>query len=226
MNCLKKSIIAAAAAFCAAGLHAKTDVTAAQAFISAPNEVVTLVDSLTRLDMIDYYNSGSTKASDNRLGGNCRVTALTTQSISFTTSAISSYTIVPLSTDDKDLDCIVMVIKTINLPASDSSVQFFGFSNGRWGDAVTLSGGKPLVPVPSLNEWVKKEFRNGMADIENLVPFITAVYSYDTDSGILTMTNTLDRLLPEDDYNKVKDKLLPAMQYRMNRKGRFEKLKQ
>ncbi len=43
--------------------------TATEAFSSAPASVLPLIDYITRLDMIDYYNSGSATASKNVMQG-------------------------------------------------------------------------------------------------------------------------------------------------------------
>lgn len=186
--------------------------TAPKAFVSAPREVVALIDSLTRLDMIDYYNSGSEKPSNNKLGGNCRITGLSTDQISFYTSGASERSITVLPARQ---DTLLMVVNTVFMPASDSSISFY---TAGW-DELTPKQMKSIFREPTLSDWVRPEYRRDMPDIENAVPFMTARYDYDPTTRTLTLTHTLDQLLPKEDYEKVSDSIHRSLRYTWNGKA-------
>ena len=61
--------------------------TASRAFAEAPQSVFPLLDHNTRLDMIDYFNSGMTTASKNNMDGKSRITALTPNKVEISMTA-------------------------------------------------------------------------------------------------------------------------------------------
>lgn len=178
-----------------------------EAFVTAPRSVITAIDSLTRLDMLDYYTSGSTVASRNAFGGDVSVKLLTDESISIGTTISSDVTISVLPAGR---DTMFLVVNTLALPTPDSYAVVY---KNDW-----TKGQKKLQPVNhnDLALWVTPQARARMSEIENFVPFVPAIYTYS--DGVLTITNTLGRLLSADDYNAVKPYLKPAISYRWNGK--------
>lgn len=176
--------------------------TAKQAFITAPRDLFPTVDSLTRLDMIDYYESGSATPSKNRFGGGSRVVALSQDSITVETSPASTVTLYTLPSKG---DTLLLAVSTLKLPASDAMAALY---NSKW---------KPLpakVTLPSHNQlklWLLKCTKEQRQLVENLVPFIPA--SYSLRGNRLTITSTLDRLLPADDYQQVVPFLRSSVSY-------------
>ncbi len=203
----------------AAGLTAgaKSLPTAAEAFVSAPRDVLILVDSLTRLDMIDYFNSGSLTPSSNKLEGNSRVTALSPETLTYRTSDAAEHTIAMLEGKRRDY---IMLISTMFLPAADSELRFF---TPDWTeiDPQTLTS---IFNYPTLKDWIKPEYKKFMPDIENVIPFVSAAYTYDPATETMTVTNSLETLLSDEDYKMVKDKLYPSIVYRRNNKGKFVRI--
>lgn len=184
---LLTTALCCAAAFCAAPRHGARAATASELFAKAPARVFPTVDSLTRLDMIDYFNSGSPKASRNLLRGDCRVTAVGDTRLEFSSSDISSHAIelVPGAKGDT----VVMLISTIRVPAEDSRVRFFDTS---WRE---LDG---LMPAPSLADWLTEEGRKERTDVENAVPFILCKAAYNPVASVLTLTCDPGAYLPEE----------------------------
>ncbi len=178
-----------------------------EAFVSAPRNVITAIDSLTRLDMLDYYTSGSTVASRNAFGGDASVKSFTDESITIGTTTSSD---VAISLLPAGRDTMLLVINTLALPTPDSYAVVY---KSDW-----TKGAKKLQPVNhnDLSLWVTPESRTRMSEIENLVPFVPAIYNYS--DGVLTVTNTLGRLLSADDYKAVKPYLKPAISYRWDGK--------
>ncbi len=85
--------------------------TATKAFADAPATVFPSIDRMTRLDMIDYYNSGSPKPSKNAFKGDCRILSASDSQITVATSKVSE---VELSLLTQGRDTLLMVVTTLN----------------------------------------------------------------------------------------------------------------
>ena len=107
-------------AVCSPAMMAR--LTAAGAFTDAPASLFPLLDRNTRLDMIDYYNSGSATASQNAMQGKSRIIALNPDDIKISMTDASSYQISLLPTGN---DTIVAVIQTVATPAHAGHVNFY-----------------------------------------------------------------------------------------------------
>lgn len=161
--------------------------TAAKAFAAAPLSVFPTIDPMTRLDMIDYFNSGSDKASKNQLNGECRITAMTDNSLTFNSSEVAEHTIAILPEKN---DTILMVITTLKTPIEDSSVKFYTTD---W-----KSEKKGLFIVPTIDDWTLPEEAARKDDLENAFPFILARISYVPETGILTLSNNAYEFLTQE----------------------------
>lgn len=178
-----------------------------EAFVNAPRQVIAAIDSITRLDMLDYYTSGSSVASRNAFGGDSRVTLLSEDAITVSTSTSSEIMMAVLP---GKRDTMLLVVNTLALPAPDSKAAIY---DSHWNEA-----GKKLQ-LPDHNDlslWLKPESKSNRRELENLIPFVPAIYTYK--DGVLTVTNTLGRLIPADDYKKVKTCLKPSVSYRWDGK--------
>lgn len=186
------------------GAHA---LTAPEAFADAPASVFPTIDRMTRLDMLDYFNSGSAKPSKNAFKGDCKVLSVSESQITVATSEVSE---VSLSLIPQKSDTIIMVISTVKAPEEDSNVRFFDTS---WKESR-----KGLFLVPQLDDWVKPEAREKKQDLENLFPFMLARCSYEPETGILIITNNVAGMLPEEATSWAGDALRDKLTYRWNGK--------
>ncbi|MDE6283552.1 MAG: DUF3256 family protein [Muribaculaceae bacterium] len=190
--------------------------TAADYFVAAPARVFPTIDSITRLDMIDYFRAGSPKPSRNLMGGNVRILADTPDHLEFSTSLVSRYTIDLLPSSGRPGGVVLMLTRTIQTPAEDSSVTFY--TTG-WSEI------KGMFTVPTLDEWMlpeaKKKHRK---EVENAVPFMLAKLEYAPDSQTMTFTNNLDKYIPEEDLGLANSSITKSLSYKWNGK-RFVKLK-
>lgn len=178
-----------------------------EAFVNAPRQVITAIDSITRLDMIDYYECGSSVPSRNTFGGDSRVTLMSDDAITVSTSSSSEVTIALLP---GARDTMLIVVNTLALPAPDSKVTIY---DRDWNPA----GRKLQLPDHNdLSLWMGADAKKRRSELENLIPFIPAIYTYK--DGVLTVTHTLGRILPADDYKTVKPLLRPSIGYRWNGK--------
>lgn len=190
---------------------------AAEAFTTAPTAVIPLVDSLTRLDMIDYYRAGLTTMSRNNLGEESRLIALGEDSVVLKLSekVTQAIYLLPLKNDT-----IYAVVKTYKLPALDSSIKFY---DSEWNQIDT----NRIITLPGRENWLIKSNRESKAKLAENLTFVTAAITIDVAAGELTFTNTLADLLPLESMEAVKDDIKPRLVYTWNRsKGSFKPVQQ
>lgn len=177
--------------------------TAEQAFVFAPESVFPLLNKSTRLDMIDYFNSGSATPSKNKLSGNSRVTSIKFNDLQFEMSASSSYHIVILHLN-KGED-VIALIETVKTPAIDSKISFY---TTEWKKV----DGK-YFSEPELEDWLTSEGKKKIKDVEALVPFMLVGYEFDTMTGELILNNNIKSMLSEDVYDSVASYFKPQLKY-------------
>lgn len=187
-------------------------------FINAPQSRFPFLPKMKRMDMVDYYNSGVGRGSDNLLGGKSRIIELTPEQIKVELveggMSTTSLSVVPAGKNDT----IVVVVSNVLTPAPDGMISFYTTD---WKELDS----KQLFVQPGFDDWLVKgidpTLRN---DIRNAVPFIMAQYSFDPTTGILTLTQTADQYLPQADYDIAAGHLLKQLRYKWNGK-KMEKLK-
>lgn len=183
------------------------DSTAAEFFVSAPLSVFPTIDRMTRLDMIDYFEAGSTKPSRNIAGGECRVLSVSPESITFSSSDVSEYTLSLLPSKKANGQPIIMVVRTLKTPAEDSSAKFY---SANWQE---LDG---IFEVPVLNDWLNKAGKQQKKDVENAVPFVLAKMVYTPDNQTVTITNNIGDYLPEESLGVARESLQKQLTFRWN----------
>lgn len=190
---------------------AQTGLSAAKAFVSAPTDCFPLIPKMKRLDMLDYFNSGMDRPSENLLGGKSRVLTLTPLKIVIEETE-GGGVLSSVSLGKVNNDTVYIVTTDVNLPARDGSLRVYDrdwkqLVTGRW------------FAEPTLETWLVKKDRKTLPDIENAVPFVPAAYDFDPETGILTLTSTVADMIPAEDYALVKDLLRPTLQYKLTNKG-------
>lgn len=192
---------------------AYSQITASAAFRDAPSSVLPLLDRNTRLDMIDYFNSGSAKASKNSMQGQSRITDLSPMSLSasLTGSSDCQLALLPMRGDTA-----IVYIETVRLPASDSRVKVY---DRNWKPMVSKSFVQPTVA-----DWLTKDGEKNSATVNALVPFMLASAKYAPETQTLTLSNRLADFLSPDIYEQVSPYLLPELTYRWD-SSRFTRVK-
>ncbi len=194
-------LIAAMASFA----MAYPQLTATEAFSSAPASVLPLIDYITRLDMIDYYNSGSATASKNVMQGQSRITALSPMSVSVSVTSASECQIALLPMRG---DTAIVCIETVMTPTPDSRVSVYDR------DWKPLSGSS--FAMPAVSGWLTPEGKKQADIVESQVPFMLASAQYSPETDTLVLTNRLSDFLSDDVYGLVKPYLLPSITYKWN----------
>lgn len=182
---------------------AHAQLTASRAFATAPRQVFPMLTDLTRLDMIDYYASGTRTASRNLLEGESRIEEMSPMQMKVKMSDVSTYTITILPAGR---DSVIAVTADILTPVSDGYLTLY---NRDWEQL-----DEKRFKAPHLVEWLKPTARKAMEDIENLIPFVPATYAIDPATGRLTLTQNVAGLIPAEEYDKVKEYLRPSLSYR------------
>jgi len=131
------------------------------AFCRAPIDVVNYLPEYSRLDMVDYFDSGSSVASDSYLGNKIHITALDSMSLSYAVDDSVRVTIALLPTAS---DTLTMVIKELPAPVYDSTVSFY---DNRWHRLAPFQ----LKP-PSFSDWLKDKKRAEAVAFD--IPFVLA----------------------------------------------------
>jgi len=172
----------------------------ADAFKSAPRSVVPLIEPSTRLDMIDYFNAGSVKASRNTLYGNSRITELTPERIVVEATAATTIEMVALPAGN---DTIIAVITTRATPVPDSKVTLWTSS---WEDVTQKS-----FKAPDVAEWLAPGASRD--EVESALPFLLVSCSYDPATKSFTFTNRSVEFIGEEVYEPLKPLLRDTLAY-------------
>ena len=182
-------------------MAAMAQLTARTAFAEAPSSVFPLLDKLTRLDMIDYFEAGSKVESVNALEGASAVTSLSDESLTVHLTDASDVQLFVVPTAKSDT--IIGVITTVATPGHDSSLALY---SGRW---KRLDG---LFTAPKLADWLTDPRRS--AEVEIVVPFMLTSYVYNPADKTLSLTNNLKGFLSDDIYSMVDGLVRPSLVYR------------
>ncbi len=176
---------------------------AADFFDSAPSEIVSWLSPVNRLDMVDYFNSGSAIGTDNRLGGKVRIVAMGDCQIEWQDddSVSTSLCVLPAAKDT-----VLMVIRTFPGRVADSEIKFY---TSDWRPASVA----PLA-MPTLENWMAPgTARKDKAAVAAAIPFMLSTASYSPDSGILTLTNNVRSYFAEKDVPAEAALLVPELTY-------------
>lgn len=208
MKTIKLILATVLGAVMCAPMGVKAQTAVVDAFKSAPAAVFPLIDSSTRLDMIDYYNSTSNVGATNALSGRSRITELTPESMRIAMTSSSHYQVVALPMGNETLTAVLTTVLT---PAPDSKMTVY---SSDWSNAVT----DKVFSRPVLKDWLTADGRKNIDEVEMLVPFLLVGYDFDPATKTLTLTNNVASFLSEEVYEIVKPYFHNQLQYSWNGK--------
>ncbi|MDE6651479.1 MAG: DUF3256 family protein [Paramuribaculum sp.] len=180
---------------------------ASRAFAEAPQTVFPLLDHNTRLDMIDYFNSGMTTPSKNAMDGKSRITALSPVKLEISMTDASTYELAVLPTSDGD--SVIALITTVATPAPDSQMAIFSKD---WSRNLTNTA----FSKPTLADWLTDEGKDNIGEVEGIVPFLLVSYSYNPDTQKLEITNNTAKFVSPELYELVAPSLKKTMSFSWN----------
>ena len=164
-----KKLLLTATLLLAGALGAMAQLTAADAFTSAPQNIFPLLDRNTRLDMVDYVKSGLSTPSQNSLQGRSAITEISPESLTVKMSDSSAAQIAVLKGQKGD---VIALISTVATPGLDSSIRFFDSS---WKPL----DGAAFFTKPGWKEWLTDAGRDNKEEVTMQVPFMLASYRID-----------------------------------------------
>ncbi|MDE5649525.1 MAG: DUF3256 family protein [Duncaniella sp.] len=205
---MKRIALLAIAVMAMITAYAQENTDVAAAFASAPRTVFPLLDTNTRLDMIDYFRSGMSTPSQNALEGKSQITELEPGYLSVKMTDSSTAQLVLL---DDGKQGVVAVINTVATPGLDSSMKFYLYdkANAKWGAPAT----KVYFTRPGWKEWMTPEGKSRQDEVEAQVPFLLVSYKYNPSTKELVLTNNLSKFLDKDIYDSISSYLLPQLVY-------------
>lgn len=190
------------------------EITATEAFTSAPRKVIPLLDENAKLDMVDYFNSNLANTTSNTYGGKSRITSLDASQLTAQLTEASQCQIAVLP-DGKD--GLIALITTVASPTPDSRMSIY---TPDWSRDITAS----TFTKPTLADWLTPEGKKHAQEVEMTVPFLLISYSYDPSDRTLRLTNNAKQFLGSDIYDTVSSYILPELSYRFDGK-RFTRVK-
>jgi len=191
--------------------------TIADFFSRAPIDIASGLPEYSRLDMIDYYNHGSSVKTENRLGQKVLLRSLTPEKLVYqdddsitTTMAVLPYAM------SSNADTLIIVIRTAPMPMRDSRIFFF---DKQWRPV----SGKGF-PDQSLKDWLITDNRALRLEIENVLPFMISTADYDPATATLIFTNNIREFFAPNSMPQVLDNLKKQLKYNWDG-HRFYKIK-
>ncbi|MBD5255173.1 MAG: DUF3256 family protein [Barnesiella sp.] len=185
------------------------------AFKSAPQTLIPLLQNSARLDMLDYFNSGLDTPTSNLINGKSRIVELSDRSMKIDLTPASTLQIMVLPAANKEY---FATISTIATPAQDSKLTIY---SSDWQQTLT----DKLFRTPQLKDWLTPEGRKMLKEIEIQVPFTLVSYDYNPDTQSLILHNNTSSILSREDYEDLKPMMIETLEYRWNGK-KFEAVKQ
>jgi len=189
-------------------------------FASEPDNIFMILPSRTRMDMLDYYDSGNKVAASNSLSNDDTTSQLINVtddyiSISLTDATEITMRLLPLSANDS----IVAVVKTSLLPMRDSKIAFYDTD---WKEI----NKQKFFTTPSVKDFIKPNTSKAKTEeILSIVKF--PIISYDLSTAepcTITARLNLEQFLSSEDWNAIKDFLLSSITYTLQGK-KFKKVK-
>lgn len=179
-------------------------------FYSAPRSVVPYASRMQRMDLVDYFKSGSDKKIDNAIYGKSRILSLSDQEIVIEeTQDSSSITHIILDIRGK-ADTTIIVINNLSTPAIDGRIEFY--------DAGWNKIDKKQFAEPRIKDWCRSNKSQDIDVVKNVVPFVMAKYDFDTSTSTLTLTQSFETYVSEEDYDKISPLTYSRLQYRWDGK--------
>lgn len=178
-------------------------------FKSAPAQVLPLLDSNARLDMLDYYNSGLSNKTGNSLGGGSAITGKSGErmDVKLTDASTMELALLPAANDS-----LIAVISTVMTPVPDSKISVF---SGDWKENLT---GR-MIKVPELDDWLTNAGKKHKAEVMQIVPFMLVEYDYDPGTQLLTLKNNTPHFVGDEIYQIIEGYVYPQMVYKWTGKG-------
>jgi len=173
---------------------------AAEAFVNLPDDLLDLIPTATRLDMVDYAMADTVRPVPNSMGGESRLLKLTDVYALVEITPVSTLQI-RLLPDNKGRIKTVVTIYTIGgaeREAADSDIRFYN---------MTLSELRrdKFIKLPKLADFfdVRHLPKETKKDMESIVPFSTMTLDISPEAPMLNARLSIDRFMDLESIDKV-----------------------
>lgn len=208
---MKKILILMVMVIVALGAEART---VRDFFVDEPNRLFMLLPRTTRLDMLDYYDSGQLVTRSNNLGDGSQMIKVDGNFMHVRMSA--SKTVQMLLIPDRK-DSVIVVIETLETPVKDSHISFY---DTQWRKLVNK-----YFTMPGLDAFFKKEVdKKQRAELLDAIPFpLVSLTMEGDDYTTIVARHGLKEFLVAEEYAPYEKAMVPSLTY--TTKSRFWKLK-
>lgn len=183
-------------------------------FTSEPDNIFLILPSRTRMDMLDYYDSGNKVAASNKLSNDDTSSQLIDVADNFIAISLTESNKVDLQLlTPSSSDSLVVVVNTVMLPAPDSEISFY---DTNW----TPVKRKDIFKAPTLKDFIKpRTDKNKVSELMQIIKFPIISYELSAKEPYSLVAHlNIDKFLSTEDWDTVKEYLLPSISYRFNGK--------
>jgi len=181
--------------------------TIADLFASEPGNIFRLLTRTSRLDMVDYYNSGQAVAARNNMGGDSQLLALDSVYLKLQASDVKT---VEMRMVANRRDTVVFVIETVLTPVPDSRLTCW---SSQWQRLNTAK----LFTMPVIDDFMTHKMPSDLrADLDAAAPFQLIELTFDgTSHDTMVARHGLKRFLVASEYARFSPYLTDSITYRL-----------
>jgi hypothetical protein len=177
-------------------------------FASEPGNIFPLLTRTSRLDMVDYYNSGKTVAIANNLEGESSLLQLDSAYLKVQTS---KNRIVEMRMRTAGKDTVITVIETVMTPVPDSRLT-------QWNVHWQRFTSDKLFAMPGIDDFIIRKMPHDLrADLQDAMIFPLVQLTFKGEGhDIIEATHGLEQFLAKEEYQRYSSYLKPSISYRFN----------
>ena len=177
-------------------------------FASEPGNIFPLLTRTSRLDMVDYYNSGKTVAIANNLEGESSLLQLDSAYLKVQTS---KNRIVEMRMRTAGKDTVITVIETVMTPVPDSRLT-------QWNVHWQRFTSDKLFAMPGIDDFIIRKMPHDLrADLQDTMIFPLIQLTFKGEGhDIIEAAHGLEQFLAKEEYQRYSSYLKPSISYRFN----------
>ncbi len=177
-------------------------------FASEPGNIFPLLTRTSRLDMVDYYNSGKTVAIANNLEGESSLLQLDSAYLKVQTS---KNRIVEMRMRTAGKDTVITVIETVMTPVPDSRLT-------QWNVHWQRFTSDKLFAMPGIDDFIIRKMPHDLrADLQDAMIFPLIQLTFKGEGhDIIEATHGLEQFLAKEEYQRYSSYLKPSISYLFN----------
>ncbi|MBR1552242.1 MAG: DUF3256 family protein [Muribaculaceae bacterium] len=177
-------------------------------FASEPGNIFALLPSSTRLDLLDYYDSGQIVEAQNNLGNGTSLISVGDTLLAMNTSESKTLQMRLLTRPGKR-DTVIAVIETVKAPVADSRITFY---DTQW---------RPLpdtryFKAPGIDDFfLRSTPRHKRQELTQTLPFALIELQFDGKDR-LTARHGLKEFLTKEEFSKFRPYMVDSLVYEVD----------